>query len=301
MSGRRLVVTADDFGFTEGINEGIERCVAAGTVKSTCVMTNMPSWEGIRELRRFAPDVSIGIHWTVTQGRPVLPADRVCSLVDARGGFWDVREFRRRARCGEVDWEELAAELLSQYELLKDAVGKVAYWNVHQNVHIAFGLFRRFVKVATQVGVHAMRSHRRVIIGGGMMGAGYYIRQPSALPKRIVLAHWTRWARSMGMRMPQGLVVYGGRGSRNARFVAELGSGAWRGIAELGIHPASSSEGLSGRTVLEESRIAECDVWSAEETGRTLRRCGVELVGFEGVATEGSGLRDVGNCGSRGV
>ncbi len=78
----QLIVTADDFGFTAGIDLGIADCAEAGGITATCVMTNMPHWHDIASFVERHPDISIGVHWTLTQGKPVLAANRVPSLVD---------------------------------------------------------------------------------------------------------------------------------------------------------------------------------------------------------------------------
>ena len=40
---QRLIITADDYGLCEQVNQAIEECLSAGTVRATCVMANMPS------------------------------------------------------------------------------------------------------------------------------------------------------------------------------------------------------------------------------------------------------------------
>src|SRR5262245_21309223 len=40
---RKLIITADDYGMCEPVNQAIEECLAVGTVRATCVMTNMPA------------------------------------------------------------------------------------------------------------------------------------------------------------------------------------------------------------------------------------------------------------------
>jgi predicted glycoside hydrolase/deacetylase ChbG (UPF0249 family) len=39
---RRVIVTADDYGMCDSVNQAIEACLHAGTVRATCVMINMP-------------------------------------------------------------------------------------------------------------------------------------------------------------------------------------------------------------------------------------------------------------------
>src|SRR5438477_12490970 len=80
----RLVITADDFGISPGVNAGIEEAIAAETVSSVSVLVNAPGFDdAVVRLRRIGDRVCVGLHLNLTLGRP-LTACR--SLVDARTG-----------------------------------------------------------------------------------------------------------------------------------------------------------------------------------------------------------------------
>ena len=66
-----LIVNADDYGYTAGVSEGIRQAHRQGIVSSTSVMMTMPA--AVAELKRIpdeAPTLGVGIHLTVTEGRP---------------------------------------------------------------------------------------------------------------------------------------------------------------------------------------------------------------------------------------
>src|SRR5438445_13768674 len=105
---------------TEGINDGIAECIAAGSIKAVCVMPNMPFWREIETLVINYPQVTIGIHWTVTQGIPVLSTDNVRSLLDSRGELLSPLRFRARLRRGGIVMRELEAELEAQVSRLRE-------------------------------------------------------------------------------------------------------------------------------------------------------------------------------------
>src|SRR5438477_10950552 len=79
---RRLIVNADDFGFSPAVTDGILRCFHEGILTSTTLMTTMPDRErAIALAKPFAPDnaqpgrrtLGIGIHLCLTQGTPLTP------------------------------------------------------------------------------------------------------------------------------------------------------------------------------------------------------------------------------------
>ena len=70
----RLVVNADDFGLSTGVNRGILEAHAAGVVSSVSVLVNTPGWtDALRRLRDLgpAPGLGVGLHLNLTMGRPV--------------------------------------------------------------------------------------------------------------------------------------------------------------------------------------------------------------------------------------
>jgi predicted glycoside hydrolase/deacetylase ChbG (UPF0249 family) len=82
---RRLIVNADDFGQTAGINDGIIRCHEAGLVTSASLMVRWPAASAAAEYARLKPALSIGLHldlgeWTCRDGEwlplyEVVPPD----------------------------------------------------------------------------------------------------------------------------------------------------------------------------------------------------------------------------------
>lgn len=70
MQGTRLIVNADDYGYTAGVSAGIRRAHREGIVSSTSVMMTMPSAEAeLARLRLETPTLGVGVHLTVTEGR----------------------------------------------------------------------------------------------------------------------------------------------------------------------------------------------------------------------------------------
>ena len=83
----RLIVNADDFGYSEGVNEGIVMAYRQGIVRSTTLMVNQEGTEDAISLLKSLGLPGIGIHLCLTHGRPVTQADKVPSLLDNTGNF----------------------------------------------------------------------------------------------------------------------------------------------------------------------------------------------------------------------
>ncbi len=84
---RRLIVNADDFGLTEGVNRAIVEAQERGIVTSATLMANASAFEEAASLARSLAArkarFSVGCHVVLLDGEPLLPADRVASLLQA--------------------------------------------------------------------------------------------------------------------------------------------------------------------------------------------------------------------------
>jgi predicted glycoside hydrolase/deacetylase ChbG (UPF0249 family) len=85
---RRLIVNADDYGRTAGVSLGIRQAHLDGIVSTATVMVNLPdAAPAIAQARRETPELGLGVHLTLTFGRPVSPPASVPSLVTREGRF----------------------------------------------------------------------------------------------------------------------------------------------------------------------------------------------------------------------
>jgi len=106
----KLIVNADDFGYSEGVNLGIVEAHRSGIVTSTSAMITMPAILQAAELAKKHPTLGVGLHLNITCGKPLTSAK---SLVNGNGFFNkpkenpDVAHFKK---------EEIRQEFLAQYE-----------------------------------------------------------------------------------------------------------------------------------------------------------------------------------------
>jgi predicted glycoside hydrolase/deacetylase ChbG (UPF0249 family) len=280
---RRLIVTADDYGLCPPVNQAIEQCLEAGALRATCAMMNMPDSAAVGAFRRRFPDASLGIHWTLSLGAPVLPSRQIPSLVGADGGFLAFAELRRRFLTGRYDPAHLRAELTAQYERFRELAGEPDFWNTHQNVHVAPGVFQLCVDLASELGIGVMRSHRRITVPKRGSAASYHLRHPVYWLKGQLIGRWTSRAERRGMALPDGIIYLPGYGAGRVAIeevAARLPWGRLRRGAEWVIHPAVTAEHpLLGR--LTESRQREYELFRDPGLKERLARRGVELAGFE--------------------
>ncbi len=110
---KRLIVNADDFGISDGISRGILEAHTKGIVTSTSVMVNMSDvGAAIKMCNSDAPLLGMGLHITLTWGKPILPASEVPSLVNDEGLFKDIFHIQPST----INTKQLRAEINAQYK-----------------------------------------------------------------------------------------------------------------------------------------------------------------------------------------
>src|SRR5688572_12150458 len=128
----KLIVNADDFGYTESVSAGILRGHRDGIVTATTFMTNAPHTDGAATLARATPSLDVGVHLVVSFGRPVANVARVRSLIDTDGKFFRPKELLSR----DIGREEALTEYRAQYEKARELLGREpTHLDTHHWVH----------------------------------------------------------------------------------------------------------------------------------------------------------------------
>lgn len=125
----KLIINADDFGYTESVNYGIISAFKNGVVRSTTTMANMPGFEHAMELLKENKNLGCGVHMTLSAYKPVL--SNLKTIVDENGMFY-------RRITDEVienmDLDEIYEEFCAQIEKVK-AHTEITHLDSHHHVH----------------------------------------------------------------------------------------------------------------------------------------------------------------------
>lgn len=126
-----LLVNADDFGFSRGVNHGIIDCHKYGIVNSTTIMMNAAATQHAIELSKNTPTLKVGIHLVLTWGKPLL--SDVPSLVDEDGSF--KKQSILIENPTEISLYELEREWSAQIDLLLASGVVPSHFDSHHHVH----------------------------------------------------------------------------------------------------------------------------------------------------------------------
>jgi hopanoid biosynthesis associated protein HpnK len=168
----KLIVHADDFGLSEGVNAGIMEAYQNGTVTSTSIVANGVAFDHAVNLWKTTSSLDVGVHLTLVEEQPVLLPQIIPSLVNETGRFWDrAIDFAKRYFTGRIRNSEVRAELEAQIRKVLSCGLPVSHLDSHQHLHTLPGLFKITTELAIKFGIPAIRVPReslRVNIFGEM-------------------------------------------------------------------------------------------------------------------------------------
>jgi predicted glycoside hydrolase/deacetylase ChbG (UPF0249 family) len=157
---RRLIINADDFGLTAGVNRAIVECHRAGSVTSATLMANSAEFMRAVDLARSHSRLAVGCHVVLVDGEPLSPVTQVGSLL--MPGTLSFRpsasEFARAAVRRQLAPLEIAAEATAQILKLQNAGIKVTHIDTHKHTHIFPVALKALLGVAKDLGVTAIRN-----------------------------------------------------------------------------------------------------------------------------------------------
>jgi hopanoid biosynthesis associated protein HpnK len=160
-TARRLIVNADDFGRSTGINQAVIQAHREGILTTASLMTGEPGFAEAVELARQNPKLGVGLHLALSHGRSVLRPEQIPGLVNDRGEFSDraeatgLRYFLSRELRGQ-----LRAEINAQFEKFRDTGLTLDHVNGHLHFHLHPTIFKLVMEAADKFGVRRMRLTR---------------------------------------------------------------------------------------------------------------------------------------------
>jgi predicted glycoside hydrolase/deacetylase ChbG (UPF0249 family) len=244
----RLILNADDFGLTRGVNRSIGELHAAGVLTSATLMATGRAFDDAVATAHAHPGLSVGCHIVFVDGVPVShPAD-IPSLLgpDEKTFRTSLADFALAVLLGKVSEEELAREALAQIQRLQRAGIDVTHLDTHKHTHILPGVARPLLWVAERTSVGSIRNPFEPAwsahIGAGSPARRFLVRALRPLQQRFQALPQIAHGRVL---TTDGTLGISATGNLNKAALAELlatmpHSGLW----ELVCHPGYNDHDL---------------------------------------------------------
>lgn len=254
---KRLVINADDFGFTRDVNAGIIQAHRQGVLTSTTLMANGIAFENAVQLARETPSLDIGCHLVLVQGASVLTG----------------RNFPRTLPgvvaallSGKLD---IYAELRAQIEKILTAGILPTHLDSHKHTHLMPKIFREVVRLAKEFEIAYVRLP--------LDHSGFLARMPGGLACR----YYRRLGRRTNVHTLDHFTGFRLTGSLTERSFATALSSLPEGTTEFMCHPGFLGYELThAPTRLKESRLQEFTALISPRIRELISELEIELVSF---------------------
>jgi predicted glycoside hydrolase/deacetylase ChbG (UPF0249 family) len=156
----RLILNADDFGLTRGINRAIAELHQAGALTSATLMANGPAFDDAIAIAIANPSLGVGCHIVLTDGIPISPPHTIPTLLgpDRKTFRPQLSHFIRDLLLGRIDPAEIERESLAQVQTLQRAGIDVTHLDTHKHTHIFPTVARELVRIAAYTSVGLLRN-----------------------------------------------------------------------------------------------------------------------------------------------
>lgn len=287
---RRLIVNADDFGFTAGVNRGIVEAHTNGIVTSSTLMANGPEFVQAAQLTTALPRLSVGCHVVLIDGTPVSPSDQLRTLTNGSARFRDgLKTFAARAIAGRIDAGEIVAEATAQIRRIQSTGISVSHFDTHKHTHLFPKILRPLLRAAGACGVRAVRNP---------FGPRFPLRSSQLLARPSL---WKRYAevrllhtfagkfreavKREGFVTPDGTLGIEVTGTLDDTLFLAISRSIPEGTWEFVCHPGYNDADLQqSQTRLRESREMELRALTLPDARQLLEQQGIELISYKDLA-----------------
>ena len=287
---RRLIVNADDFGLSSGVNRAVAQAHDRGILTSATLMANGQAAPEAMQIASCRPGMSVGCHVQLVDGTPLSSSLEINTLVDPVGNFsTGFSRFAFAALRGKIDPVQVELEATAQMRKLAAAGIKLSHFDTHKHVHILPSVLRPILRAAQACGIGAVRNP---FTPAAALASG-----PCLLRPRL----WTRYS---GVRILNALSGAFKQAVADAGLVTTDGTlgivttGAldedlWAAIArsippgtwEFVCHPGYNDADLARiRTRLRESRARELQILTSAAAREVLNDHHVDLISYRDLA-----------------
>jgi hopanoid biosynthesis associated protein HpnK len=236
-----VIVTADDFGLNESINEAVDMANAGGVLTAASLMVAAPATADAIRRARARPGLRVGLHLVLADGWAVLPRRLIPALVDSDGRFGNrlfvdgVRYFALPAVR-----RQLKAEIYAQFAAFARTGLVLDHVNAHKHLHLHPTLLDMIVGIGRKFGMHAVRVPQEPL-WFSMRGAG----SAGALNAAMMAP----WVAMMKLRLRAHGIAYNDRvfgiacsGSMDEETLLAILARLPPGLSEIYMHPATRAQ-----------------------------------------------------------
>jgi predicted glycoside hydrolase/deacetylase ChbG (UPF0249 family) len=155
----RLIINADDFGLTRGVNRAIAELHEAKVLTSATLMATGAAFDDAVAVALAHPTLGVGCHIVLTDGVPASPPQTIPTLLGPDGKTLrpSLLDFVQALLRGKISQEEIEREALAQIQKLQNAGIHVTHLDTHKHTHLFPAVTRPLLRLAERCSIGAIR------------------------------------------------------------------------------------------------------------------------------------------------
>lgn len=287
MNAPRLIVNADDFGLSRGVNNAILAAHTGGILTSASLMANQAASDHAIDMLRQMPNLGVGIHLNLTSGSPVLPARQVPTLVGPDGAFHHRDALFRKFWLFQVSAAQIEAEFRAQIRWLKDRGVQPLHADSHLHVHIYPTALHPFTHALKLEGIQHARAPRCTVWPAQGPAGGPH---EGGVARRLLVHAYRTSLQKIALRsfqMPQSRVSFRAHDRHDNASIGRSWIAALDHLPvatfELACHPGFFEHGFSESDRIAEQRQEEAKWLVSDELRAAVARNRVQLIRYADV------------------
>jgi len=283
---KQVILNADDFGLTRGVNEGIIRCHREGVLTSATLMANGPAFDDAVERAKANPKLGIGCHLVLTGGVSVTPPEKIPSLASSDGRLpKSLGEFVARVSSGRIRTVDIETELRAQIEKIRRADIEPTHVDTHKHTHVHPRVMAVVARVARDLGISRIRNPVESFSDSWRSASHHRAsRIPDLAASAAVLSvGWKFRAISVqyGLLFPEHFLGLAATGRLSAAALCELIDELPEGRTEIMLHPGICDADLAATgSRLQGQRQIEMEALLVPEAKRAVAEHAVQLITY---------------------
>ena len=157
---KQLILNADDFGLTRGVNQAVLALHGTGVLTSTTLMARAGATEEAIRLAQESSSLAVGCHVVLVDGAPILPPEKIPSLIQpGTREFWPtLGTFVSRLLTGRIRPQEIEAEAVAQIALLRTQGLRLTHVDTHKHTHLFPAVLKPLLRAAKEAGISVVRN-----------------------------------------------------------------------------------------------------------------------------------------------
>jgi len=282
---RRLIINADDFGLTAGINSAILKAHLEGVVTSATLMATARAFDQAAALAPSTPDLGVGCHVTLVDGSPLLQPSQVPTLIEGRDSVRFYRSsgaFAWHTITRHINPAHIESEAAAQIHRLQAAGISVTHVDTHKHSHILPQVLQPLVRAAQACGGRKIRNPFEPLRLNGLLRHPQLWKRWIQFRTLSTLAQaFCKTVKNAGMITTDGIIGMVATGALDEELFRSLIENLPDGTWEFVCHPGYNDPELQSlRTRLRKSREQELKILTAPATRELLERNQVELISY---------------------